>query len=555
MSQFRLSMRLSAITLGLLLAGCGEGEQANLTSKVKALTGGQDASPAATQEPDSQQTKQSKLNESLKKAEAGDVQAITGEIRKESIGAEKVELNYESYLKEANSGNADAQFKVGLMHYQGSVPKQKSDCSTAVRAATGPQKKDSCAWEKFGILLEPASPIIAAEWWKKAAAQGQWEAQFNLAGLYRSGEGVAKDEGLAFALYKVVASLADRKQGFIPIEANAAQAILGFMCRLGEGTPKDDVQAAEWNLKAASAGQVPAQQNLGVAYLNGEGVARDNVLAYAWSNLAAGQGKADAGKNREVAARRMTPVEIAEAQRLSSSWKLGMLLARESASTGTVKQSASSGSLTKRNTGTAFIVNAAGHAITNHHVVEGCTEVRAEGRDGIVKVVTSDVVNDLAQLQLPGTVAAHATISSDPAKLRQGEDIVVFGFPLNSLLSSGGNLTPGVVSALTGLGNNTNQIQITAPIQPGSSGSPVINKKGEVVGVVSMKLSDSKMAKATGQVGQNVNFAVSGQTLKTFLDTHKVEYRSGGMFSFGGKSTADLADEARKWTLVVECWK
>lgn len=117
-----------------------------------------------------------------------------------------------------------------------------------------------------------------------------------------------------------------------------------------------------------------------------------------------------------------------------------------------------------------------------------------------------------------------------------------------------GNLTPGIISALTGLGNNTSQIQITAPIQPGSSGSPVLNKKGEVVGVVSMKLSDSKMAKATGQVGQNVNFAVSGQTLKSFLDAHKIEYSKGGFMPFD-KSTADLADEAKKWTTVVECWK
>ncbi len=81
-----------------------------------------------------------------------------------------------------------------------------------------------------------------------------------------------------------------------------------------------------------------------------------------------------------------------------------------------------------------------------------------------------------------------------------------------------------------------------------------MNKKGEVVGVVSMKLSDSKMAKATGSVGQTVNFAVNGQTLRTFLDTHKVDYRSGGGFFSRDRSTADLADEARKWTLV-ECWK
>ena len=70
-----------------------------------------------------------------------------------------------------------------------------------------------------------------------------------------------------------------------------------------------------------------------------------------------------------------------------------------------------------------------------------------------------------------------------------------------------------------------------------------------------MKLDDKKMAKATGQIGQNVNFAVSGQTLKAFLDTHKVEYRSGGRLLSFEKNTADLADEARKWTLVVECWK
>ena len=327
------------------------------------------------------------------------------------------------------------------------------------------------------------------------------------------------------------------------------------MYMLGEGVPKDDAKAFEWTQKAAAQGEEDAQFRLGMAYYFGNGVATDNVLAYAWSNLANAKSVERAWNIRMMAENKMTPAEIAEAQRLSSGWKLGVLLARESGSAGVGKQPASPGSLAKKGTGTAFIVNASGHAITNHHVVDGCTEVRAEGRDGVVKVVTSDVVNDLAQLQIPGVPSAQATIASDPAKLRQGGDIVVFGFPLNAVLSSGGNLTPGVVSALTGLGNNTNQIQITAPIQPGSSGSPVINKKGEVVGVVAMKLSDSKMAKATGQIGQNVNFAVSGQTLKTFLDTHKVEYRTGGMFSFGGKSTADLADEARKWTLVVECWK
>jgi S1-C subfamily serine protease len=262
---------------------------------------------------------------------------------------------------------------------------------------------------------------------------------------------------------------------------------------------------------------------------------------------------------RDLVAKLMKPDEVVEAQRMVRDWRpspqIGAPPDLPSLRTASGAPSSTPGKLRKMGTGTLFLVNAKGQAITNHHVVAGCGEIRIDGREGLAKVVTEDAVNDLALVQIPGDAKATAAIASEPGKLRQGEDIVVFGFPLNAVLSSGGNLTPGVVSALTGLGNNTNQLQITAPIQPGSSGSPVLNKKGEVVGVVSMKLSDSKMAKATGSVGQNVNFAVNGQTLRTFLDTHKVDYRNGAGFFSWDKNTADLADEARKWTLVAECWK
>lgn len=82
-----------------------------------------------------------------------------------------------------------------------------------------------------------------------------------------------------------------------------------------------------------------------------------------------------------------------------------------------------------------------------------------------------------------------------------------------------------------------------------------MDKKGNVVGMVSIKLSDSKMAKATGQIGQNVNFAVNDQTVKAFLDTNKVPYKTGGGFFSREKSNTDIAEEARKWTVLVECWK
>jgi len=76
MNQFRLGARLPVITLGLLLAGCGEGQQSDLASKLKALIGGQGATPAAVTEPDPQQARKNKLNDLLKKADAGDVLAM-----------------------------------------------------------------------------------------------------------------------------------------------------------------------------------------------------------------------------------------------------------------------------------------------------------------------------------------------------------------------------------------------------------------------------------------------------------------------------------------------
>jgi TPR repeat protein len=356
-----------------------------------------------------------------------------------------------------------------------------------------------------------------------------------------------------------------------------AQNAMGELHRMGRGVPKDFEVAARYFAQSAQQADSEGAKNMGLAYAKGHGVELNRVQAYLWfsisslgtlsqkmvdANLESLAELGDPAALRDTIAIAMSADEIAAAQRLVREWRpsyqVGPPTAIASSKTETRSDAgiAVQASDVKRKvaTGTAFIVGKTGHAITNHHVIDGCKEVRTEGRDGVVKLITSDAVNDIALLQVPGTVNATAAINADPAKLRQGEDIVVFGFPLNAVLSSGGNLTPGVVSALTGLGNNTNQIQITAPIQPGSSGSPVLNKKGEVVGVVSMKLSDSKMAKATGQIGQNVNFAVSGQTLKSFLDTHKVDYSKGGFMSFD-KSTADLADEAKKWTTVVECWK
>lgn len=498
--------------------------------------------------------------------------------------AETPEKKLAGLTKRAEEGNAEAQFSLGSMYYKGEGVSK--DAAKAVewyqKAAT---QGHPLAQTVLGSMYRagdgvPKDAPKAVEWLQKAAAQGNVEAQRTLGSVYhikagtpkwvekaaargdklaqellagyREDEGVPTDSAKAVEWFEKAAA-----QGDV-----LSQIALASIYQDGKGVPMNAAKAAEWYQKAATAkGAAPldsfqsalAKFFLGLMYRNGDGVPRDSVLAYAWLNLAAAEGVLGAGNSRDLIV--LNSAQRAEAERLSSNWKPGQALRRESDSNSGAGSTPSSGALVKKGTGTGFVVSKEGHAVTNNHVVASCKELREQGRSELVQVITRDEVSDLALLKMPGEARATAALVADTASLRQGQDIVVFGFPLDSVLSSGGNLTPGVVSAITGLGNNSNQFQITAPIQPGSSGSPVMNKKGQLVGVVSMKLSDSAMANATGSLPQNVNFAISGQTLKAFLDAHKVPYKTGGSIFAWEKSLADLADEARKWTLLLECWK
>lgn len=96
-----------------------------------------------------------------------------------------------------------------------------------------------------------------------------------------------------------------------------AQLGLGTMYAQGQDVVQDYKQAVDWFRKAAEQGYAPAQYNLGIMYIKGQGVPQDHVRAHMWFNLAAAKGDSDAVKNRDVAASKMTPAQIAEAQKLA----------------------------------------------------------------------------------------------------------------------------------------------------------------------------------------------------------------------------------------------
>ena len=100
-----------------------------------------------------------------------------------------------------------------------------------------------------------------------------------------------------------------------------AQSNLGIMYAKGEGVPQDYAAAVKWYRLAADQGHASAQSNLGAMYDNGQGVPQDYVQAHKWWNLAAVAGDKDAIKSRDLVAGKMTPAQIAEAQKLAREWK------------------------------------------------------------------------------------------------------------------------------------------------------------------------------------------------------------------------------------------
>ena len=200
-------------------------------------------------------------------------------------------------------------------------------------------------------------------------------------------------------------------------------------------------------------------------------------------------------------------------------------------------------------TGSGFFAGLDGYIVTNAHVVAGCMSVRSS-RGGAVTRIAMDQASDLA-LYLAAEKPKFGARLRGGKGPRVGETIVAVGFPLKGLLSSDPIVTTGTISALAGLRGDRRVLQITAPVQPGNSGGPLLGENGSLVGVVQGKLDAKKFAEMFGDIPQNVNFAVSVGTLQSFLNANGVQY----LLDDGDPATtpADIAADASRYTVLLEC--
>jgi len=335
------------------------------------------------------------------------------------------------------------------------------------------------------------------------AESGDAKYQNELGLFYYHGRGVPQNYKEAVKWYNRAA-----EQGLAEAQYN-----LGLMYYHGRGVPQNYKEAVKWYNRAAEQGIAGAQNNLGLMYCHGEGVFQDYVLAYKWFNLASAQGHENAKGNRGILKNRMTPSQIAEAQRLSREFRPrtgehAASVAREPAATA-IKSS-----------GTGFFITTNGYLLTAYHVVKEATtlQICTDGRLTPAHIVRVDAANDIVLLKVDELTVARLPIISS-RDVRTGLDVFTLGFPNIQLQGTEVKYTQGNISSLTGAGNDPRLFQISVPVQPGNSGGPLMDEHGQVIGLVIAKLDEIYTARTTGSLPQNVNYALKSSLVLSFLES------------------------------------
>lgn len=286
---------------------------------------------------------------------------------------------------------------------------------------------------------------------------------------------------------------------------------------------------------------------------------RSNYIDGLWSTIMLSAGSRDAhilnAVSTSIAVGRTPPLDIAANGRLQEtirntvaaveSFEETERQAKQNKDTG--NSSSVSEPDNRGGAGSGFVVSSDGHILTNAHVVDGCRSISVDGESANL-LVSSDTF-DLAILKIASDDRKTvAVFSNSPAKLNS--DVTAVGYPYAGLLG-GLNVTRGSVSSLKGLGGDATTMQITAPIQSGNSGGPLLGSSGKIVGVVVSKLDAIRLAEISGDLPQNVNYAVRGEIAKLFLAQNGID----PVLSSNDKSIKpeQLAETASEFTAFIEC--
>ena len=202
-------------------------------------------------------------------------------------------------------------------------------------------------------------------------------------------------------------------------------------------------------------------------------------------------------------------------------------------------------SITKSNeptiaSGTAFFINKKGYLLTNNHVVDGCVQSKINyfDKEYNAKLLAKDKILDLALLKVNLSPKSYLSFSGKiPKKLQK---IYVAGYPFGKGLSDDLKITDGIISSLKGSEDNSNELQVSAPINHGNSGGPIVGEKGELIGV-----AVSGLAK---EISEGINFGIKSTAVKNFLSANEIQSSISNNKSINNDKLLKILEESTVYT-------
>ena len=392
-----------------------------------------------------------------------------------------------------------------------------------------------------------------------------------------------------------------------------AQVAIAYLYSGGHKTRRDLRKAFEYYTRAAIDGDMYAQKQMGDFYFGGIHVTQNLNIAKQWYEKAAAQGDkhsrsmvtkveariiqkeedereaerlrliAEAEAKRIAAENAQKAQEAAEAAKLQAKAAAKVAQKKEEDKKEADRQRLIAEAETKRisdekakeeqrkrelqecedqwrfdekdellGSGSGFVVNAKGYAITNYHVVEDCNAVSVwSGDDNLATLlVTADPTNDLAILRICHQFSSHAKFRNRRDPIKQGEEIISYGFPIPRTLSWEPKINKGMVNALE-VGNDYRRIQHSAPTHPGNSGGPLFDITGAVIGVA-VKTFKKEAADEMKIIAQNINVGIKANQVTDFLQAKRIDFTESD--DGGAASTIEIADLANEFTVMILCY-
>jgi S1-C subfamily serine protease len=392
------------------------------------------------------------------------------------------------------------------------------------------------------------NPRLSFEWAKKASVFASPHAWSILGIFYEEGYGVAADLSQAVIWYKKSAG-AGHPFG---------QWYYGVLLQGGKGVEMDEALAVKYFRAAAVQRLAESQYSMGVSFLKGYGVDVSIPEGTAWITIAAEGGHKEAQAFLNKINYPALPAQL----RQQVSNRVTTLKA-EIAATPITRDGPEPWSSPRRNpgadlpgkplkwTGTGFLITSQGHIVTNQHVAPAGSEIQVITRFGAfaAKVLKTDEQNDLSLLKVDGTFIPVALSPSD--KVRLGATVATIGFPNTDMQGFSPKLTKGEVSSLAGLRDDPRYFQISVPVQPGNSGGALFDVSGNVIGVVTAKISQKAAIAKTGTIAENVNFAVKSSHLLSFLESTPEVFSQLPKASRGSPGFEDIVAEVEKSAVLI----